>query len=129
MPIEFPSRVIGHGLLAAEMGEQKAQEKAVWSAFQGHVVRELVPDMWCKSIGFANVIAREMGQSSCMVESRDIVSRATVDKLSFKSPEKRDTVQGGCSHPMAYMPFLYGPRACIGQVFTKAEMKSLLPLL
>lgn len=79
-PIEFLSRATGHGLIAAEMGEHKAQRKAVWPAFQGHVIRELVPDMWRKSVDFADVIAVEKNQNTGMVEFNDIVSRATLGK-------------------------------------------------
>jgi cytochrome P450 len=33
---------------------------------------------------------------------------------------------GGSTHSLAYIPFLLGPRGCIGQVFAKAEMRCLL---
>jgi hypothetical protein len=62
------------------MDVHKAQRKAVWPAFQGHVIRELVPDMWLKSIEFANVIVAETDQSTGMVEFGDIVSRATLGR-------------------------------------------------
>jgi hypothetical protein len=37
-----------------------------------------------------------------------------------------EKTHGGSNHAMAYTPFLYGPRACIGQVFAKAEMRCLI---
>jgi hypothetical protein len=60
------------------MAVHKAQRKAVWPAFQGHVIRELVPDMWRKSIDFGDVIAAETDRATGMIEFGDIVSRATL---------------------------------------------------
>lgn len=37
-----------------------------------------------------------------------------------------EKTQGGSNQPLAYTPFLHGPRACIGQVFAKAEMRCLI---
>ena len=62
------------------MMEHKVQRKAVWPAFQGHVIRELVPDMWRKSIDFGDVIAAETDRTTGMIEFSDIVSRATLGK-------------------------------------------------
>lgn len=81
-PIEFLSRLIGKGLVALEMAEHKAHRKAVWPAFQGHALRELVPDMWRKSLDFANVVASEMDQSTSMIEFNGLVSRATLGTTS-----------------------------------------------
>jgi hypothetical protein len=60
------------------MAEHKTQRKAVWPAFQGHVIRELVPNMWHKSLEFADVIASEIDRDTGMLEFSEIVSRATL---------------------------------------------------
>jgi hypothetical protein len=73
----------GHGVIAAEMREHKAQRKSVWPAFQGQVIRALVPDIWRKSIDFANVIASKTDQTTGIVEFNDIVSRAALGKPSL----------------------------------------------
>jgi hypothetical protein len=72
------SRIIGNGLVASEMAVHKAQRKAVWPAFQGHVIRELVPDMWRKSFEFADVIAFETDHDTGLLEFSGIVYRATL---------------------------------------------------
>jgi hypothetical protein len=63
-------------------GRAQGYRKAVWPAFQGHALRELVPDMWRKSLDFANVVASEMDQSTSMIEFNGLVSRATLGATS-----------------------------------------------
>ncbi|KAH7431568.1 hypothetical protein KP509_08G055600 [Ceratopteris richardii] len=51
------------------------------------------------------------------------------DANEFKPERFANGVSKSCKHPMAFMPFSFGPRNCVGQNFAMMEAKIVLSLL
>ncbi|KAL0330169.1 UNVERIFIED_CONTAM: cytochrome [Sesamum radiatum] len=51
------------------------------------------------------------------------------DALEFKPQRFENGIVGACKSPNAYMPFGFGPRACVGQHLVMVELKLLMALI
>ncbi|KAK2865020.1 hypothetical protein FQN49_003983 [Arthroderma sp. PD_2] len=75
----FVERITGRGLAIAERAEHKFQRKSLRPAFQGHVIKELVPKMWLKSLEFAEFMASKSKAAGGAIEFNSFVSSVTLD--------------------------------------------------
>lgn len=83
----FLKRILGRGLIVVEGKEHKVQRKSVAPAFQGRVIKELIPIFWRKSCEFVNVVATEaqiglnatQKERSGVVEINSVAQRITLD--------------------------------------------------
>ncbi|KAK4389000.1 cytochrome [Sesamum angolense] len=51
------------------------------------------------------------------------------DAIEFKPQRFENGIVGACNSPNAYMPFGFGPRACVGQHLVMVELKLLMALI
>ncbi|MCO5591705.1 hypothetical protein L7F22_045696 [Adiantum nelumboides] len=51
------------------------------------------------------------------------------DASQFKPQRFEQGIARACKHPLAYMPFAFGPRNCVGQTFALMEAKIVLSMI